>query len=121
VQGPGWARISIRGIQFEVVGVLGEKGSQGSFANLDEQILIPLQTARYRIFGTDRLRSVTVQLGDVSQSSVAMIDVERVLRREHKIRPGGDNDFQIRRQADLLSTLENTTKTFTRLLPASPQ
>ena len=108
--------ISIRAIQFEVVGVLAEKGSQGSFQNLDEQVLIPLQTARYRIFGTDRLRSVTVQLSDVSQSSVAMIDVERVLRREHKIRPGGDNDFQIRRQADLLSTLENTTKTFTRLL-----
>ncbi len=108
--------IAIRGIQFEVVGVLAEKGSQGSFQNLDEQILIPLQTARYRIFGTDRLRSVTVQLSDVSQSSVAMIDVERVLRREHKIRPGGDNDFQIRRQADLLSTLETTTKTFTRLL-----
>jgi len=108
--------ISIRAIQFEVVGVLAEKGSQGSFQNLDEQVLIPLQTARYRIFGTDRLRAVTVQLSDVSQSSVAMIDVERVLRREHKIRPGGDNDFQIRRQADLLSTLENTTKTFTRLL-----
>src|SRR5262245_62893796 len=45
-----------------------------------------------------------------------MIDVERVLRREHKIRPGGENDFQIRRQADLLATLETTTKTFTKLL-----
>jgi len=108
--------ISIRGIQFEVIGVLAEKGSQGSFANLDEQVLIPHQTARYRIFGTDRLRSITVQLNDVGEASVAMIDVERVLRREHKIRPGGDNDFQIRRQADLLSTMENTTKTFTRLL-----
>jgi len=108
--------IAIRGIQFEVIGVLAEKGSQGSFMNLDEQILIPLQTARYRILGTDRLRSATVQLKDVSQANVAMIDIERVLRREHKIRPGGDNDFQIRRQADLLATLENTTKTFTRLL-----
>ncbi len=108
--------IDIRGIQFEVIGVLAEKGSQGSWANLDEQILIPLQTARYRIFGSDRLRSLTVQLDDVSQSSIAMIDVERVLRREHKIRPGANNDFTIRRQADLLSTLENTTKTFTRLL-----
>ena len=108
--------ISIRGIQFEVIGILGEKGSQGSFANLDEQILIPLETARYRIFGTDRLRSATVQIDNPSNSSVAMIEIERVLRREHKIRPGGDNDFQIRRQADLLATLETTTKTFTRLL-----
>jgi putative ABC transport system permease protein len=108
--------ISIRGIQFEVIGILGEKGSQGSFANLDEQVIVPLETARYRIFGTDRLRSATVQIDDPAHSAVAMIEIERVLRREHKIRPGGDNDFQIRRQADLLATLETTTKTFTRLL-----
>jgi putative ABC transport system permease protein len=108
--------IQIRGIQFEVIGVLGEKGSQGSYANLDEQILIPLQTARYRIFGTDRLRSITAQVEDADRAGLAMIEIERVLRREHKIRPGLDNDFQIRRQADLLSTLEDTTKTFTRLL-----
>jgi len=108
--------IEVGGIQFEVVGVLGEKGSQGSFQNLDEQVLIPLQTARYRVFGTDRLRSVTAQVVDVRKANLAMIEIERVLRREHKIRPGQDNDFQIRRQADLLSTLEDTTKTFTRLL-----
>jgi putative ABC transport system permease protein len=108
--------IEVGGVQFEVVGVLGEKGSQGSFQNLDEQVLIPLQTARYRVFGTDRLRSLTAQVADVRNTNLAMIDIEHVLRREHKIRPGQANDFQIRRQADLLSTLEDTTKTFTRLL-----
>ncbi|HKW14431.1 MAG TPA: ABC transporter permease [Candidatus Krumholzibacteria bacterium] len=108
--------IEIAGVQFEVVGVLQEKGSQGSFQNLDEQVLIPLQTARYRVMGTDRLRSITVQVADMNNMNLAMIDMERVLRREHKIRPGMDDDFMLRRQADLLSTLEDTTKTFTRLL-----
>jgi putative ABC transport system permease protein len=108
--------LEIAGVQFEVLGVLQEKGSQGSFQNLDEQVLIPLQTARYRVMGTDRLRSITVQVTDVKNMNLAMIDLERVLRREHKIRPGMDNDFTLRRQADLLSTLEDTTKTFTRLL-----
>jgi len=108
--------IEIAGVQFEIVGVLVEKGSQGSFQNLDEQVLIPLQTARYRVMGTDRLRSLTARVDNVRDMNLAMIEIERVLRREHKIRPGMDNDFQIRRQADLLSTLEDTTKTFTRLL-----
>jgi len=108
--------VEIAGVQFEVVGVLQEKGSQGSFQNLDEQVLIPLQTARYRVMGTDRLRSITVQVDDMNNMNLAMIDMERVLRREHKIRPGMDDDFMLRRQADLLSTLEDTTKTFTRLL-----
>ena len=107
--------IQIRGIPFEIIGILSEKGSQG-FDNPDERIVIPLQTARYRIMGTDRLRSITVKVADVNQTTLAMIEIERVLRREHKIRPGMDNDFQIRRQADVLATFEQTTETFTYLL-----
>jgi len=106
----------IRGIPFEIIGILSEKGSQGSFFNPDEQLLIPLQTARYRIMGTDRLRSITVKVRDMSSMNLAMIDVERVLRRQHKIRPGQDNDFQIRNQTDILATLQQTTETFKYLL-----
>ena len=107
--------IQIRGIPFTIIGVLSEKGSQG-FQNPDEQILIPLQTARYRIMGTDRLRSVTAQVDDASHMNLAMLEIERVMRRQHKIRPGGDNDFQIRNQTDVLSTFQQTTQTFGFLL-----
>ena len=108
--------IQIRGIPFEVIGVLAEKGSQGSWMNPDEQIIIPLQTARYRILGTDRLRSITVKVAGEDRMNLAMMEIERVLRREHKIRPGMDNDFQIRNQADILATFQQTTQTFTFLL-----
>src|SRR6266849_2977048 len=108
--------IQIRGIPFEIIGVLSAKGSAGGFGNPDEQILIPLQTARYRIMGTNRLRSITVDAASVSQMTLAMIEIERVLRREHKIRPGAENDFQIRNQSDILATFQQTTETFTYLL-----
>ena len=108
--------IMIRGIPFEIIGVLSRKGSAGSFQNPDEQILIPLQTARYRIFGTDRLRSMTVQVADGVPLEQGMVDFERVLRREHKIRPGGDNDFQVRNQQDILATQQQATQVFTALL-----
>ena len=108
--------IQIRGIPFEIVGVLAPKGSAGGFGNPDEQILIPLQTARYRIMGTDRLRSITVDAASVPQMTLTMIEIERVLRREHKIRPGAENDFQIRNQSDILATFQQTTETFTYLL-----
>ena len=108
--------IQIRGIPFEIIGVLGPKGSAGGFGNPDEQILIPLQTARYRIMGTDRLRSITVDAASVPQMTLTMIEIERVLRREHKIRPGAENDFQIRNQSDILATFQQTTETFTYLL-----
>ena len=108
--------ILIRGIPFEIIGILSQKGSQGSFFNPDEQILIPLQTARYRVMGTDRLRSVTVNVRDLQSMNLAMIEIERVLRRQHHLRPGQDNDFQIRNQTDVLATFEQTTQTFKYLL-----
>ncbi len=108
--------IQIRGINFEVLGMLSEKGAQGSWQNPDEQILIPLQTGRYRVMGTDRLRSITAQVAHPDSMMVAMIEIERILRREHGLRPGQDNDFQVRNRAEFLATFEETTKTFTFLL-----
>jgi putative ABC transport system permease protein len=106
----------VRGIPFEIIGVLGEKGAAGGFGNPDEQILIPLNTARYRVFGTTRVRSFSIQVADSVPIEQGMVDLERVLRREHKIRPGGENDFTIRNQQDILATQEQATQVFTSLL-----
>ncbi len=45
-----------------------------------------------------------------------MVDIERILRREHKVRPEGDNDFMIRNQRDILATQQQATQVFTVLL-----
>jgi putative ABC transport system permease protein len=108
--------IFIRGIPFEIVGVLSPKGASGGFQNPDEQILIPLQTAQYRVFGTKRLRSMSIQVQDGVPIEQGMVDLERVLRREHHIRPGGQNDFTIRNQQDVLQTQQEATRVFTTLL-----
>src|SRR5690606_16294542 len=52
--------IRIRGLQFEVIGVLASKGQGQGWQDPDDQVLIPIQTARYRVLGTDRLRSISV-------------------------------------------------------------
>jgi putative ABC transport system permease protein len=109
-------QIMIRGIPFEIIGVLAEKGASGGWDNPDEQILIPLETAQYRIFGSDRVNSITLQVVHPDSMTVAMIEIEKALRREHGIAPGKDNDFQIRDFTQFLATMEETTKTFTFLL-----
>jgi putative ABC transport system permease protein len=108
--------ILIRGIPFEILGVLSTKGASGGFQNPDEQIIIPLQTAQYRVFGSKRLRSMSIQVEDGIPIEQGMVDLERVLRREHHIRPGGDNDFTIRNQQDILQTQQQATQVFTTLL-----
>ena len=108
--------LQIRGIVFEIIGVLGEKGATGGFSNPDEQVIIPIQTATYRIFGSKRLRSLAIQVDDGVPMQQGMVDLERVLRREHHIRPGGENDFTIRNQQDVLATQQQATQVFTSLL-----
>jgi len=108
--------IFVRGIPFEIIGVLSAKGASSGFQNPDEQILIPIQTAQYRVFGTKRLRSMSIQVRDGVPIEQGMVDLERVLRREHHIRPGGENDFTIRNQQDVLQTQQQATQVFTTLL-----
>jgi putative ABC transport system permease protein len=108
--------ILIRGVPFEIIGVLNRKGAQGSFQNPDEQIWIPLQTARYRLIGSDRINSIAIQVRPDVPIEQGMVDLERVLRRMHHIRPGGDNDFQIRNPQDILATQQQTTQIFGVLL-----
>ncbi len=115
--GPGMIgqELIIRGLRFEVIGLLAEKGGPG-FSNPDERILIPLETGQHRVHGSDRLGSITAQVVHPDSITVAMIGIEGVLRREHGIRPGAENDFQIRTGTEFLTTAQEATETFTFLL-----
>ncbi len=108
--------IRIRGIQFTVVGAFKSKGQANPFSNPDDQVLIPLQTARFRVMGSDRLRSISVLAPSEEQIPEAMADIQKILRRSHKLRPDRPDDFQIRNQADFLNTLGETTQVFSMLL-----
>jgi putative ABC transport system permease protein len=108
-------RIRIAGINFEIIGVLESKGQSG-FQNPDDQIIVPLSTAQRRLFGVDYLSQITAKVVDDKKMDEAFLDIERILRREHKLREEQDNDFTIRNQADIISTFQETQQTFTFLL-----
>jgi putative ABC transport system permease protein len=107
--------IRIGGMQFEVVGVLKSKGQSG-FQNPDDQVLVPLQTARVRLIGGEQLRSISALAVSEAEIPQAMAEIQTILRREHRLRPGDRDDFSIRNQSDFLSTLGETTQVFTLLL-----
>ena len=108
--------VRIRGIQFTVIGVLKSKGQSTPFGNPDDQVLVPITTGRFRLFGSDRLRSISVLAQSEDKIPDAMADVQRVLRREHRLVQAKPDDFMIRSQADFLNTLGETTQVFTYLL-----
>ena len=108
--------VRIRGIQFTVIGVLKTKGQSSAFGNPDDQILIPLNTARFRVLGTDRVGSISVLAQSEALIPEAMADIQKILRREHRLPREKDDDFNIRNQADFLTTAAETSKVFGSLL-----
>jgi putative ABC transport system permease protein len=108
--------VRIRGTQFTVTGVMAPKGSANAFQDPDDEILVPIQTARFRVNGSDRLASISALAASEDEIPDAMAEIQRVLRRQHKIRQGLPDDFQIRNQADILQTTQETTQVMTYLL-----
>jgi putative ABC transport system permease protein len=108
--------VRVNGVQFDVIGVLVSKGQGAGFGNPDDQVLIPVRTAQDRVIGGDRLRSINLLATSESDLPLTMAEVQKILRREHRLRPGQADDFRIRNQSDFLTTLGETRQTFTLLL-----
>ena len=109
--------VRIGGLQFEVIGVFESKGQTGGFGNdPDDIVIIPLATARYRLFGTPDLNSISVLAASEQQIPEAQAEIQSILRRQHRLTPEKRDDFDIRNQAEFLNTFAETTKTFTFLL-----
>ncbi|MBA4071534.1 MAG: multidrug ABC transporter substrate-binding protein [Gemmatimonas sp.] len=108
--------VRIRGIQFTIIGVFKSKGQASPFNNPDDQVLIPITTARYRVLGQNRVRSISVLSPSEDEIPQTMAEIQKILRREHRLRAGKEDDFNIRSQADFLNTLGETTAVFSLLL-----
>ena len=111
------AKIKIKGVNFEVIGLLKAKGQSG-YRDPDAVVVVPITTAMLRLFGIKDLRAINVQVANQGDMSNAQADIEELLMRRHRIAPGGQPDFNIRNQAEILKTMNQVTETFTTLLAA---
>ena len=107
--------IQIGGISFKVIGLLGEKGS-GGWENTDEKIYIPMMTASTRVYGRKWINTVRIQIPEGTSINKAMMSIERILRREHDIGPGEDNDFRIIDWSQIQQIQKDATAIFTTLI-----
>jgi putative ABC transport system permease protein len=108
--------VAVNSQPFEVIGVLDSVG--GGFGNQspDFSAFVPLRTAKDRVFGTKLLDNISVRVKQGASVERAMVDIERVLRREHKLLPGRPNDFSIVDRRQFLETQQEAQQTFTILL-----
>ncbi len=102
--------IRINGVPFEVIGVLEEKG--GGWGNPDDQIIIPISTARQRLTGNADLNSIVVSAISEEKVPAVIEQITQILRREHRVTEMTE-DFRIRDQTEMLTTISETTQQIT--------
>jgi putative ABC transport system permease protein len=113
---PTGAEIRIRNHVFRVLGVMGPKGASTSGQNQDDQILAPYTTVMKKLQGTEFLNYILVSARSADQVQNTADAVAAALRVEHKIEPGGDDDFRVQTQDELVATRTQATQTMTSLL-----
>jgi putative ABC transport system permease protein len=115
-------RIKINGMTFSVLGQFVEKGDTG-WSSQDDQIVVPLTTAMYRLIGPsaglsgprDVVRSIGVQFKDTSLAERTQAEVEALLRRRHRIGPASESDFTVMSAADLIQGAQEANRIMTLL------
>jgi putative ABC transport system permease protein len=111
--------VRIQKTTFEVVGVLGSKGANPDGRDQDDWVLIPYTAAASKLRG----KTVTPWLDDVLCSAVspesvqpAIDQITALLRERHAIRPGDEDDFNIRRPDETLKAQVEAQNTLSALL-----
>jgi putative ABC transport system permease protein len=116
--------IKINRVHFRVIGVMEEKGG-GMGGSVDNAVFIPISTAQRKLFGGRatsgtgwKVSSINVALVSEDYMDPATDEITLLLRQQHKIQPGGDDDFSVMSQKDILSMAEQVTGILTIFLGA---
>jgi putative ABC transport system permease protein len=109
--------IRIGKVPFEVIGVLGAKGSDLNGVDQDDQILIPINTALRRLFNIAYISTINIEAANKEKMALAQQQVREVLRERHRLnRQDKADDFTIQNQTDLIEAQRETAETFTVLI-----
>jgi putative ABC transport system permease protein len=115
--------VRIRGIPFEIIGLMETKGQSLQGQDQDDVIFVPLTTGRNRLFGEPRGRiarvgTIMIKAQEGASTQEVEARITELLRQRHRIAPGMENDFQIRNLTEILKTQEAASKVMSMLLAA---
>ncbi|MGO8905725.1 MAG: ABC transporter permease [Solirubrobacteraceae bacterium] len=107
--------MKVNGSNYEVVGVLAKKGTNGT-TNEDNVVIAPITTVQDSLTGVGPIDSITVQAKSESDLNAAEAEVTQVIEERHKIKNTSEPGFSILNQGSLLETSSETSSVFTTLL-----
>jgi putative ABC transport system permease protein len=121
--GPGedplGATIRVKGVPFEVIGVLRRKGQTSWGQDQDDIVLMPFSTAERRVLGTQILGTVDMIFVATSNSADlprAEEQIRALLHERHHVQPGQDEDFTVRDLNEIAEASRSASQVMTNLL-----
>ena len=103
-------------IPFRVIGVLKSKGYNSMGQDQDAVVLAPYTTVMKRLLAITYLQSIFASALSEDMTEYATDEIGKILRREHKLKEGDDDNFTIRTQQEISTMLNTTTSLMTTLL-----
>jgi macrolide transport system ATP-binding/permease protein len=114
-ENPIGAVVKINRINFQVLGILPEKGATG-WRDQDDIVIIPVTTAMYRLLGKDYVDSIDVEVRDSALMEEAQESIRELIIKRRHITSQEQETFQIRNMSEIQEMEESTTRTMTWLL-----
>jgi putative ABC transport system permease protein len=106
---PIGSSVKIRGSNFIVIGVLDSKRGFNLGQPIDDMVLIPLPTGKKMNQDVLQLQQITAQIERVEDSKAVASAIEQSILKNH----GGEEDFTITTQEQLVDATDNVFKILT--------
>ena len=109
-------RLLVGGAPFIVIGVLQAKGVDPTGSPQDNRILVPVTTAMQRLLSVDYVDRIFVQAVSKPMIETAAAQLRELLRERHGLADKTADDFTVRDQAAMLSTMSRTEQSLSKFL-----
>ncbi len=115
--------IRIKHVPFTVVGVLDRKGQSPTGQDQDDDILMPISTAKRKVIGTksangDAVDGILMQATALGQIDAAQDEARALLRQRHHLQAAEDDDFSIRNMQEIFAAQESSSRVMSFMLAA---
>ena len=116
--------VRIKNVPFTVIGVLQSKGISSGGSDIDDNVYIPLSTARIRVhggkhkFARDALDVIVVKVANVESIPLAKGQIRDLLRQRHRLAAEDPDDFRVLDLSAIRATHRETQRTMSLLLIA---
>ncbi len=117
-QNPLGEYIKINKINFQVIGILPEKGAN-AWRDQDDIVVIPVQTAMYRLLGKNYVDYIDIEAASADDLPSIIEDAKQLMLERHRVPPSLSQDaFEVRNLADIQATMAESSRTMSFLLAA---